>query len=140
MNEQKTTLDSIETKSNVDTAKASWIGDTPDWHYTPSTTQPNPEGPFQIPNQPYEPKPNYHGALNYGWICPKCGSVFSPSVTECPYCRTHQGNIEITFTKPQDFGWSASNSTQPGTLQAQEVNNTAELKMPDEITSPKLNS
>ena len=23
---------------------------------------------------------------NHGWICPKCGRCFAPSVTECPYC------------------------------------------------------
>lgn len=24
--------------------------------------------------------------FNYGWICPKCGSVYSPTQTECYRC------------------------------------------------------
>lgn len=45
-----------------------------------------------------------------GWICPKCGRVFSPSTTECPYCNLRNndnneylpypgstGDIPITF-------------------------------------------
>lgn len=24
--------------------------------------------------------------LNYGWICPKCGRVYSPSTNQCFYC------------------------------------------------------
>jgi hypothetical protein len=35
-----------------------------------------------------------------GWICPKCGRVFSPWVKECPYCG---GNSQITVIWRDDF-------------------------------------
>lgn len=25
--------------------------------------------------------------IQKGWVCPKCGRVFAPSVTECQYCN-----------------------------------------------------
>lgn len=34
-------------------------------------------------------KPDY-SVTNYGWICPKCGAVLSPSTNECPYCTSYK--------------------------------------------------
>ena len=112
---------------------------------------PNPEGPYApnikgpfIPNQPNYP--HNPGQLNYGWICPKCGSVFSPNTKECPYCRTQQRTIEVTFSTPQDVHWHSNSTVQAqkienqGVLQMTETKTSASFKMPDDVTSTKLNS
>lgn len=42
---------------------------------------------------------NYHqiSGFNYGWICPKCGSVYSPTQTECYKCSPVT-KYEVTST------------------------------------------
>lgn len=32
----------------------------------------------------------HYAVTNYGWTCPKCGAVLSPSTQECPYCTPHK--------------------------------------------------
>lgn len=41
---------------------------------------------------------------NQGWVCPKCGKVFSPSIFECWYCN----NTNITNT------WSSTGTVTLG--------------------------
>ena len=134
-------MDDYKIHSNV-TATSDfklYTGDTPDWHYSPSTIQPNPEGPYTIPNQPISETPNREG-LFYGWVCPKCGYVFSPNTSECPYCNGHTNTIT--------YSTLATIKAQPSNTQAtidisqtnsNNTNTTAEFKTPNNITSGKLN-
>lgn len=38
-----------------------------------------------------------------GWVCPKCGRVFSPKTYECPYCNNPEAiKISTTTTPSQE--------------------------------------
>lgn len=32
---------------------------------------------------------------NIGWICPKCGRVYAPTVKECPNCNPKQAQETV---------------------------------------------
>ena len=34
-----------------------------------------------------------------GWICPKCGKVFSPNTSECIYCNNNTHTYTTTTIK-----------------------------------------
>lgn len=36
---------------------------------------------------------NHPTQLNYGWVCPKCGRVYSPYASMCSYCTGY--NISV---------------------------------------------
>lgn len=38
-------------------------------------------------------------AINYGWVCPLCKSVHSPSMMECRYCRQSEEPMFTLFSK-----------------------------------------
>lgn len=46
-------------------------------------------------NNTIEASPLFGG--NYGWVCPKCGRVYSPFTHMCPYCVPDSMN-NITYT------------------------------------------
>ena len=127
-------MDDQKIRSNVTANDFNpYTGDTPDWHYSPSTTQPNLEGPNQ-------PIPNY-GSLNYGWVCPKCGSVFSPNTRECPYCNRHTNTITYsTNATVEAHPINDQAAIDISQTNSNNINTTAEFKTPDNITSGKLNS
>lgn len=45
--------------------------------------------------------------FNYGWICPKCGNVYSPQTTECYNCNKTENkytSTTITFNGGEENG------------------------------------
>jgi len=47
--------------------------------------------PHYVPTTPYY----YSAPMRMGWVCPKCGCVYSPDWTYCTRCNTQFG---VTYT------------------------------------------
>lgn len=41
--------------------------------------------------------------MNYGWICPKCGKVYSPATMECWNCNKTECTITSTSIAKEDY-------------------------------------
>ena len=61
-----------------------YVGDDPNWFYRPTTTQVSP--------------PRFVGWGRQGWICPKCGSVYSPDTPMCYKCNGNNQIMPATTT------------------------------------------
>ena len=49
---------------------------------------------------------NFNGIFGQtGWICPKCGRVFSPFTPMCPYCKGNDNSNLITATDTDSTKW-----------------------------------
>ena len=65
-------------------------------------------------------------ATNYGWICPKCGAVLSPSTQECPYCTPYKVTCGPNNGSPIKTAPLTDVTTQPQVYKGvnNETNNT----------------
>lgn len=61
------------------------------------------EGKDNTAINPYTIDYTFNGG-NYGWICPKCGRVYSPFTQMCLYCGGIQENNIVYGTT-----WQSSN-------------------------------
>lgn len=50
------------------------------------------------------------GPISYGWVCCKCGRVYSPTQEMCLYCGGNTSNQSSTSS--QGFTWDTSNKTK----------------------------
>ena len=50
-----------------------------------------------------ERKVNDLTSFNYGWICPKCGSVYSPNTVECYRCCSTNHTLTSTDIAMKDY-------------------------------------
>ena len=66
-----------------------------------------PNLPNQYPNEAPKQDPSYGGLS--GWVCPKCGRVYSPFTPMCYYCGSDSYPGQIVFT----CGPSSSGDTPP---------------------------
>lgn len=39
---------------------------------------------------------DFSETIIYGWTCPKCGRVYSPSTPMCLYCKSNDNNIIVS--------------------------------------------
>lgn len=54
---------------------------------------------------------NTTSGYNYGWICPKCGRVYSPYTDECCACNMGKSYYEptVTFTTSSEVNINEQN-------------------------------
>lgn len=50
------------------------------------------------------------GPISYGWVCCKCGRVYSPTQMMCLYCGGNESNQP--YISPLSFTWTISNETE----------------------------
>lgn len=54
--------------------------------------------------------------MHTGWICPKCGKVYSPSVNECSACNEGAKEKKAAYPEPfrvGPFPWQMEDSARP---------------------------
>lgn len=48
--------------------------------------------------------------MQYGWVCPKCGRVNAPHISQCP-CNSHSNTYSSgTVTEPSDVNTTYTNT------------------------------
>lgn len=69
-------------------------------------------GGHHEPHCPLHPdnKPITPAAYGYGWVCPKCGAVYGPTVSECYRCNGPAPII--TWSVP--LQWTGTHGYQAG--------------------------
>ena len=45
-----------------------------------------------------KPSTGYMAITNQGWVCPKCGRVYSPTTSECPHCGDDKAEVATAST------------------------------------------
>ena len=65
---------------------------------------------------------NFSGLFGQtGWICPKCGRVFSPFTTMCPYCKGNDNSNLITGTDTDSIKWGKEVTTDLVDLETEDT-------------------
>ena len=67
----------------------------------------------------------YYGA-DRGWICPKCGRVYSPSTSECWQCNNGWSSSQITWTTYTGTGETITMSSGDYNEEEREAENLAD--------------
>ena len=78
-------------------------------------------------------------ATNYGWICPKCGAVLSPSTQECPYCTPHKLTCGTINEFPIKAVPTTDVTTQPQVYSPQNLVDNITVTGSCDSTSHKVN-
>ena len=74
--------------------------------------------------------------INYGWICPKCGAVLSPSTQECPYCTPHKVTCGPSNGSPiKTVPFSNDITTQPQVYSPQTLRDNITVTRNGDLTS-----